>query len=76
MVVTNSEGSHLMSGVMLPSRNHGWGYCGTCRSHADPEAAWHFASAAVARATDASPEGVRDFLDSQRGRHLADDVCG
>jgi hypothetical protein len=28
----------------------------------------------IAAATDASPEGVRDFLDSRHGRHFADDV--
>ena len=29
----------------------------------------------IAEATEASPEGVRDFLDSRHGRHFADDVA-
>ena len=33
------------------------------------------ASAMIAAETDASPEGVRDFLDSRHGRHFADDVA-
>ena len=43
---------------------------------ADPMQAWNAASAMIAAATDASPEGVRDFLDSRHGRHFADDVAG
>jgi hypothetical protein len=43
---------------------------------ADPMQAWNAASAMIAAATDASPEGVRDFLDSRYGRHFADDVAG
>jgi hypothetical protein len=30
----------------------------------------------LAAATEASPEGVRDFLDSRHGRHFADEVLG
>ena len=38
--------------------------------------AWNAASAMIAAATEASPEGVRDFLDIRHGRHFADDVAG
>lgn len=59
----------------LPTRNADWGFHGTIRHHADPDAAWPIASQAIARATQASAEGVRDFLDSRHGRHFADDVA-
>ena len=59
----------------LSTRNADWGFFGTIRHHADPDAAWPIASQAIARATEASPEGVRDFLDSRHGRHFADDVA-
>jgi hypothetical protein len=61
----------------LPSRNTEWGFHGTIgRNHpaADPAEAWEIASRAIAEATGASLEGVRDFLDSSQGRHFADDV--
>lgn len=64
-----------MTCTILPTRNTAWGFYGTSRHHADPEAAWATAFAAIARATQASPEGVRDFLDSRDGRHFADEVA-
>ena len=36
---------------------------------------WNAASAMIAAETEASPEAVRDFLDSRHGRHFADDVA-
>jgi hypothetical protein len=61
--------------TILPTRNQAWGLFGTVQSAgADPMQAWNAASAMIAAATDASPEGVRDFLDSRHGRHFADDV--
>ncbi len=63
------------------TRNREWGFFGTCASngHADPEAAWDEAMAAL---TDPkgpfrlSPENARDLLDATWGRHLADQVVG
>ena len=64
-----------MTTTILPTRNEAWGLFGTMQSAgADPMQAWNAASAMIAAATDASPEGVRDFLDSRYGRHFADDV--
>lgn len=61
--------------ITLPTRNAEWGFHGTIRHHADSNVAWGIAFAAIARATQTSPEGVRDFLDSRNGRHVADDVA-
>ena len=57
-----------------------WGYWGTIGRiendpAADPAKAWDIASCRIAEATTASPEGVRDFLNSRHGRHFADDVA-
>ena len=41
---------------------------------ADPAKARPIAFAAISEASKASPEGVRDFLDSRHGRHFADSV--
>jgi hypothetical protein len=61
----------------LPSRNEAWGFYGTMQTAGgDPMQAWNAASAMIAATTDASLEGVRDFLDSRHGRHFADDVVG
>ena len=61
---------------ILPTRNETWGFFGTMlMADADPMQAWNAASAVIVSATDASPEGVRDFLDSRHGRHFADDVA-
>jgi hypothetical protein len=69
------ERSTTMTSTTLPTRNEAWGFFGTMqRAGADPMQDWNAASAMIAAATDASPEGVRDFLDSRYGRHFADDV--
>jgi hypothetical protein len=69
-----------MTTTTLPTRNTDWGYWGTISRiendpAADPAKAWEIASRRIAEATEASPEGVRDFLDSRYGRHFADDVA-
>lgn len=69
-----------MSPTVLSSQNTEWGFWGTIRRHesepdADVARAWELASRAIAAATGASPEGVRDFLDSRQGRHFADAVA-
>jgi hypothetical protein len=64
-----------MTTATLPTRNEAWGFFGTMtQMNADAQQAWNAASAMIAAQTDASPEGVRDFLDSRHGRHFADDV--
>jgi hypothetical protein len=69
-----------MTTTIPPTRNEPWGYWGTiARIENDPAAdaakAWDIASRRIAEVTTASPEGVRDFLDSRHGRHFADDVA-
>ena len=64
-----------MTNSTLPTANEAWGFYGTSGAFADAEAAWAIAVPAVLAATDGTPEGVRDFLDSRHGRHFADDVC-
>ena len=64
-----------MTTIRLPSENEDWGFFGTMQlGGADPMQSWNAASAMIVAATDASAEGVRDFLDSRHGRHFADDV--
>ena len=68
-----------MTTTILPSANLDWGYWGTISRiendpAADPAKAWEIASRRIAEVTTASPEGVRDFLDSRHGRHFADEV--
>jgi hypothetical protein len=64
-----------MTTTTLPSANEDGGFFGTmARGDADPMQSWNAANAMIAAATDASAEGVRDFLDSRHGRHFADDV--
>jgi hypothetical protein len=58
----------------LPTQNQAWGFFGSAANFADADAAWSIAFPAVAKATGASAEGVRDFLDSRYGRHFADEV--
>jgi hypothetical protein len=66
-----------MTTTILPTRNEAWGFYGTMRTvGADAATAWEIASRRIAEETQASPEGVRDFLDSRYGRHFADDVIG
>ena len=65
-----------MNSTILPTRNEAWGFWGTMAGiDADAQQAWNAASAMIAAETDASAEGVRDFLDSRHGRHFADDVA-
>ena len=69
-----------MTTTILPTRNTDWGFWGSiAHSHydlaTDAAAAWEIASRRIAETTEASPEGVRDFLDSRHGRHFADDVA-
>ena len=66
-----------MTTTILPTRNEAWGLFGTMQlGGADPMQSWNAASSMIAAETDASPEAVRDFLDSRHGRHFADDVAG
>ena len=69
-----------MTTTILETQNTEWGFWGTIsriENHpaADPAKAWDIASHRIAEVTTASPEGVRDFLDSRHGRHFADDVA-
>lgn len=65
-----------MTSTILPTRNEAWGFFGTMAGiDADAQQAWNAASAMIAAETDASAEGVRDFLDSAHGRHFADEVA-
>jgi hypothetical protein len=70
--------STTMTTTILPTRNEAWGYWGTVSRPGarpvEPAEAWEIASRRIAEVTGASPEGVRDFLDSRHGRHFADDV--
>ena len=64
-----------MTTTILPTRNEPHGFYGTMQlGGADPMQSWNAASAMIAAETEASAEGVRDFLDSRHGRHFADDV--
>lgn len=62
-----------MTNSTLPTRNQDWGFYGTSAGFTDAGDAWAKAFAAVGKATGASAEGVREFLDSRHGRHFADD---
>ena len=68
----------------LPSRNEDYGFFRTLtvcpeRDRRSAEV-WNLASRLIAEAIGASSEdemiGIRDFLDSRMGRHVADDVVG
>lgn len=64
-----------MPTTILPTRNEAYGFFGAMQlGGADPMQSWNAASAMIAAETDASAEGIRDFLDSRHGRHFADDV--
>ena len=63
-----------MTNSTLTTRNLDWGFYGSSAGFTDAGAAWSIAFPAVAKATRASADGVRDFLDSRYGRHFADDV--
>ena len=69
-----------MTSAIVPTRNEAWGFYGTIDQirndlAADPAKAWPIAFETISEATKASPEGVRDFLDSRYGRHFADSVA-
>ena len=69
-----------MTTTILPTPNTEWGFFGTiARIEAspavEPTEVWEIAAHRIAETTEASPEGVRDFLDSRHGRHFADDVA-
>ena len=69
-----------MTTTILPTRNDRLGLLRHHRriENARPPTrakAWEIASRRIAEVTEASPEGVRDFLDSRHGRHFADDVA-
>ena len=69
-----------MTTTILPTRNTEWGFFGTIARietgpATEPTEAWAIAARRIAEATEASPEGVRDFLDIRHGRHFADDVA-
>ena len=63
-----------MTNSILPTRNEAWGFYGSTAGITNADAAWGIAFPAVAKATGATAEGARDFLDSRHGRHFADDV--
>ena len=70
-----------MTTTILPTRNEPWGFWGIIARFengpaADAAKAWEIVSRRIAETTEASPEEVRDFLDSRHGRHFADDVTG
>jgi hypothetical protein len=78
--VKQTQPETTMTNTILPTRNTDWGFWGTiARIENDPAAdaarAWEIASRRIAEATEASPEGVRDVLDSRHGRHFGDDVA-
>lgn len=67
--------------MTLETKNPAFGFYGTIESAGESaETAWEAAFESITDATDAhdpncfGPEGVRDFLDSRDGRHLADMV--
>jgi hypothetical protein len=68
-----------MTTTILPTRNEDWGFWGTIsRSEngaADPASGLGDRLPPDREATEAAPEGVRDFLDSRLGRHFADEVA-
>ena len=68
----------------LPSRNEDYGFFRTLtvcpQRDRRSSAVWTLASRLIAEAIGANSEdemiGIRDFLDSNMGRHFADDVVG
>ncbi len=59
----------------FPSQNTGRGFFGTIASHVDPDEAWPVAMAAIGTATGCPAEAVRNFLDSNHGRHFAEEAA-
>ncbi len=59
----------------LPTENQKWGFWGTSVSNGyDAELTWDTASRFLAKNFDLTPEQSRDVLDSNFGRHLADEL--
>ncbi|EDP61898.1 hypothetical protein BAL199_28870 [alpha proteobacterium BAL199] len=69
-----AEALHAVDQHVLQLIQLGWGFFGSIRHHADPDAAWAAAVQAIAAATRSEVNAVGDFLDSRHGRHFADDV--
>ena len=63
-----------MTQPMLQTQNESWGFYGTSAGFSDPEQAWALCFSALSKIAGASTNGLRDFLDSRHGRHLADEV--
>ena len=64
---------------LISSKNEAWGFRGTISRTEGAEetlaaAAWAIAVPALIDATGCPDTAVRDFLDSRRGRHFADEV--
>jgi hypothetical protein len=57
------------------TQNAGWGFFGTISHHAEPQAAWNLAIAAISDATGLPLDTARAFLDSRQGRHFADSLA-
>ena len=57
-----------MANTILPTRNNSCGFGTIQMADADASNGLNAASAMIAAATYASPEGVRDFLDSRHSR--------
>jgi hypothetical protein len=80
VVSSRRDPETTMTTTILPTRNIKWGFFGTISRietspAVDPTEAWEIVSRRIAETTEASPEGVRDFLDSRHGRHFADEVA-
>lgn len=59
---------------LLKTENEGYGFYGTMALDGCADNAWDVAMTAIVTETGAEPAHVRAFLDSQWGRHFADDV--
>lgn len=68
------SGAGPLGEVAVPaSQNQAYGFYGTMAGFA--EQAWPIAMTAIAKATSEPLESVRAFLDSNHGRHFADEVA-
>jgi len=68
-------------GRVLPTENESYGFYGTCitagKTEAEAKNLWDEASKGLKKLNPkATPEQIRDFLDSRIGRHIADQVAG
>jgi hypothetical protein len=59
--------------MISPTNNEAWAFWATIGHRAGTTEAWALAMPAIAAATACGAPVVRDVLDSQYGRHLADD---